>query len=70
MWQQLDFAKRSRELGGTTRPFVARLAPNYYAIREQNVTLDLEITMPKLGPTVKIEDVMDTKAWPLCYEYV
>ena len=69
-WQRADWTKRSQEIGGSTRPFTARLAPDYYSIVERNVTLDMELDLGKLGPIVTIAAVMDTTAWPLCYEYV
>ncbi|KAJ8520002.1 hypothetical protein ONZ45_g3148 [Pleurotus djamor] len=59
IWQSKDLKKRLKDISGRTT-----IPPPH-----SNVTLDYELEMDILAPTVRIRDVMDIRTKPLCYTY-
>ena len=64
-WQMGDFAKRKHDISGNI------LWEDYENKCAGNVTLDSPMSAGNLagGQSIKIGDVMDTKAGPFCYTY-
>jgi tyrosinase len=60
MWQQKDLKTRLHQVGGPIIPF------DYSG---KNVTLDFEVGLGKLAPTVQLKDLLDTQGNTLCYTY-
>ncbi|RYN40482.1 hypothetical protein AA0114_g11065 [Alternaria tenuissima] len=59
-WQQKDLSKRLYEVGGPIIPF------DYSG---KNVTLDFEVNLGKLAPSVKLSQLLDPVGELLCYTY-
>ncbi|KNG49848.1 di-copper centre-containing protein [Stemphylium lycopersici] len=57
-WQQKDLETRLHQVGGPILPF------DYSG---KNVTLDFEVQLGKLAPTVQLRDLLDTEGGTLCY---
>lgn len=58
-WQQIDRTARLKDYGG-------RLVSDGV---EEIADLGDLLSYGGLGPDVRVSQVMDTEAWPLCYKY-
>ena len=59
-WQQRDPATRMHQVGGPVIPF------DYGGV---NVTLDFEVNLGALAPSVPLRELLDTEGGTLCYAY-
>ena len=68
-WQITDRKNRLYQLSYPAYPITPLLNPD--PALDKNITggLDYPVSVGKLGPDVVINDLMDTKAGFLCYEY-
>lgn len=71
IWAQWQAANSSRltDISGSIKPRGPFLGDGA-GLPAGNVTLSFEINLGKLGKTVTMAEIMNTKAGALCYEYV
>ena len=67
-WQHNNWDVRKAEISGPDTMYAYPF--NYFAnLPYQNITLESELQYPLMAEGIKIADVMDTRAGPLCYRY-
>ena len=59
-WQQLDPEVRHHQVGGPVKP---------YDYTGTNVTLDFEINLGAIAPSIPLRDTLDTQGGLFCYTY-
>lgn len=59
-WQQIDPEVRHHQVGGPVKP---------YDYTGTNVTLDFEINLGAIAPSIPLRDTLDTQGGLFCYNY-
>lgn len=59
-WQQIDPEVRHHQVGGPVKP---------YDYTGTNVTLDFEINLGAIAPSIPLRDTLDTQGGLFCYTY-
>lgn len=62
-WQQKDLETRLHEVGGSTTP------SDFNYESGVNVTLDFEVNLGAIAPSVKVSELLDSEGELLCYTY-
>lgn len=62
-WQKKDLETRLHEVGGSTTP------SDFTYQSGTNVTLDFEVNLGALAPSVPVSELLDTQGGLLCYTF-
>ena len=61
---------RKKAVAGTPVPWLNIMSPNFSSIPEGPLTLEYPLVLGSLVRKRVLRDVMDTAAFPMCYDYV